>query len=473
MAKRIFTVENVYLLAAAAIAAVLLLGKTFVGVADNGDFLRIMGTAGLNYGNAAESFEERFFSYSHSRFAYDSFFRGFYLSSQIALVVAARFVGKLLNSEYFDIRVVGVFYTLLHLAAGYLIIKWNKSEFAVANVLFAGLMLIVFMDIAYLAYFNSLYGEPVSLVFMLLALALALMISRSEAPSRLMLALFFAAAIFLACSKTQNAPIGIGFALIGLRFLRLRRDRSWRKLALVLTGTTMLASLVMYVAAPGDFKRINLYQTVFFGILHESPDVEGDLKTLGLPPHLSVLAGTNYFQKGTAIPQNDPSLEGDFYSRISHFDVLAYYAAHPGRLLDKLEYAANYSMEIRPYYLGSYEKSEGKPPRALSFQFSGWSEFKRHVIPNELWFVAGFFVLFFAGAVYEWARADAERKRAAAELFALLGLTGVFSFMIPVLGDGVADLSKHLFLFNVVFDMMAVTSAVWLLFKASALLRKI
>lgn len=453
--------EWLFVAAAGIVAIVLLFAGPFVGVADNGDFLRIMGTAGLNYYDAGETYEDRFFGYAHALFAYDDFLRGFYPSTQIILVVLARFIGVIANGEAFDIRVLGGIYTALLLAAGYLVIRAVKTEHRYAAMLLALLMVFVFTDIAYLAYFNSLFGEPVSFVFLMLSMGSGLLLLRRDKLSPWLLALFYVSVLFLTCSKTQNAPIGIGFALLGLRFIGLSKEKRLRRWVIGLSSFTVLASVAMYVAAPKDFKDINIYQTVFFGILNDSPDVEGDLEKLGLPQRLSVLAGTNYFQSGTAIPQNDPSLKGDFYDRISHFDVLAFYLGHPGRLVDKMEYAAKNGMSIRPYYLGNFEKSEGEKRGALSFRFSGWSEFKHRFVPNKLWFLVAFAAAYLAIVCLEWRRADSRRGRIKAELFLLLALTGIFGFLIPILGDGQADMGKHLFLFNVCFDMMAVTAVAW------------
>ncbi|MFD0960752.1 glycan biosynthesis hexose transferase WsfD [Paenibacillus chungangensis] len=469
--KKYFAIENIYVVAAGCIAVWLLFLDPFIGVADNGDFLRIMGTAGLNYYDAMESYGDRFFSFAHALFAYDDFFRGFYPSTQILLVTIARFAGQLLNGSAFDIRILGFIYMVLLLAAGYIIMKYNKTRCGITAVTLAALMVFLFTDIGYLAYFNTLFGEPVSFVFLLLTIGTGLMLTNVQSPSRKLLVLFFGCALFLVCSKTQNAPLGIGFALIGLRYAWMKEESKWRILGVALAGATVLASVIMYIGAPKDFKHINMYQTVFFGILYDSPDVEGDLEQLGLPTHLSVLAGTNYFQSDTAIPQNDPSLKADFYDRVSHIDVLQFYMKNPSRLIGLLQYAAEHSMNIRPYYLGNYLKSEGEPPGALSYSFSGWSEFKRHWMPNQLWFIAVFFGLYFAVVITEWIRSRETRVRVRIELLALLGLTGIFSFMIPVLGDGRADLSKHLFLFNVVFDMMVAASIVWLVHQIASRLR--
>jgi len=53
------------------------------------------------------------------------------------------------------------------------------------------------------------------------------------------------------------------------------------------------------------------------------------------------------------------------------------------------------------------------------------------------------------------------------ETFALVGVIGAISFLIPVIGDGEADLSKHLFLFNAVFDVMFVSGILWIVHRVS------
>lgn len=467
--KKWIAAEWFAVLAGLCIIVYLLFTKPFVGVADNGDFLRVMGTIGLNYGVPGESNEDRFFGYAHQYFAYDRFFRGFYSSSQIILVVAARLVGYIFSPSTFDIRLLGALYSMLLLAATYLIVRDNKYKSAIVGIALAVCLLFMFYDIGYVAYFNSLFGEPVSLVFMLLSVGAGLRLLKQEEPARKVLWLYYISVFFLTGSKIQNAPVGVLFALLGLRFLTLRHDPGWRRLTVWLSASMLIISAAMYVAAPKDLKKINIYQTVFFGILNGSPDVKADLKELGLPEHLSVLAGTNFFQTDTAIKQDAPSMKPDFYDRVSHKDVLLFYLKHPSRLISKMEFAANNSMSIRPYYLGSYLKQENKARGALTFRFSGWSEFKNTHVPKSLLFITLFYAAYYAVAAFEYFRRRDRNSRIRTELMMLIGLAGIIAFLMPVIGDGQADIGKHLFLFNVIFDMMLVVSVVWLVYQLANL----
>jgi hypothetical protein len=193
--------------------------------------------------------------------------------------------------------------------------------------------------------------------------------------------------------------------------------------------------------------------------LKDSPDIAQDMKELGIPEKYAVLAGTNYFQKDTAIPQKDPVLRKEVLEKLSHKDIAFYYLRHPTRFIQKLERAAANAMFIRPYYLGNYDQSVGKPPGTIAYKFSGWSQWKAHYMTRTLGGYLGFYVLYLAVLIILWWRTPYQRLRLVAETMVVIALAGVFSCVIPLIGDGEADLGKHLFMFNVSFDMIVISVA--------------
>lgn len=461
-----------YAAAAAAIGILigLLFASPFVGMADNGDFLRVLMTAGLDYNPAAVSYEDRFFGWANSVFAYEGL-RGAYITSQLIPVYIARSFGWLYDQTLFNVRFLGAVYSALLVSAVFLIVRSGRRHSLSAALMLAAGLLFVFLDVRYVAYFNSFFAEPVSLLFLLLTAATGLRLAQQDKPTTGAALLFFVCAFMLATAKLQNTPIGIVLALYGLRLLPLRWDRAWRRCVLWGCSTLFLLSALLYAFAPDGLKHINLYQTVFFGILNESPDVKGDLRDLGLPEKLAVNAGTNFFQTDAPIQQEAPEMKADFYDRMSHGKVMLFYATHPQRLIGLLDRAAERGVQLKISYLGNYEKSEGKPALALSDRYSGWSRLKAEFMPRSLWFVALFYLLYAAVCVVEWLRARSTAGRMTAELMLLVAFVGVFSFVIPVVGDGLADLEKHLFLYNAASDMMLVAAAAWLVHRIAGLLR--
>ncbi len=461
------SVEWWTLLAVCGIVIYVTVIRPIVGIADNGDFLRIMSTVGLDYVNPSLSYEDKYFDYFIKDWDLVTFGKGAYITTQTFVVFLATLLNRLLYSnDVFDMRFMVLVYTALLMTAFYYLIRYNKSKSSLLfTIILALLLVFVFADGAYIAYFNSLFGEPVSLVFLLLTIAFGIALTKQEQPSSKLLTLYFVACMFFVFSKIQNAPVGVLAALMGLRFLPLREDKSWRKRVIWFSAGLALGSIVMYIVAPKQFKEINIYQTVFYGILKDSPTPEEDLEKLGLTPELAILANTNFFTPNTPIPQRDPRLYEQFYSQMSHAKVGIFYLTHPGRLLDKLEIAGQNGMTIRPFYLGTYLQSEGQPSGAVLSKFSLWSEGKQKWLPNRFWFIFLLYIAYFGVIIWEHVRAKVYRQKVFAELFAMIGLIGAFSFLIPIIGDGEADLSKHLFLFNVCFDMMLVGCVLWIASK--------
>ncbi|XID91752.1 hypothetical protein ACF3MZ_25160 [Paenibacillaceae bacterium WGS1546] len=449
-------------IAALALVVGLIVVPPFVGMADSGDFGRVLSTSGLKVLHPASSYEELYFNYAQRQFGYGGYALGGYVSTHVALVAIAGWIGRAIDGEIFDVRILGALYTAMFAFAVALLVKHapspnGRQPALIATALLAAALLFVFGDIGYVAYFHSFFGEPYALVAMLFALAAALAIASASRPSALMLALFVAAAAAVATSKIQNAPLGFAFALLAWRMARLRDDRKWRRQAWTGAVVLLVVSSLMIVAAPNRLKHANLYQSVFYGVLKDSPDVSRDMKELGIPAKYAVLAGTNYFQKNTAIPQNDPILRREVLDKLGHKDIALYYLRHPSRFAQKIERAAANAAYIRPAYLGNYEATAGKPPGALSHAFSAWSGFKAAHMPRNAGFYLAFFAAYGLGLACLWLRAATRGRRLAAETLAVVALTGVFSFVIPLIGDGEADLGKHLFMFNVCFDMMVIS----------------
>ncbi|RAU94898.1 hypothetical protein DQG13_23035 [Paenibacillus sp. YN15] len=451
--RRLMKVEVLAGVAAVIILAWLLLWKPVIGMADNGDFLRIMGTVGLDYTDPSLTYEQKYFGWFIREFAMKGLGLGGYASTSLLPVMIGKLLCLATGRELFDMRAVAVVYGALFVAGAWLLLRFGKGRNMWGNALLGVLFVIMFADIGYSAYYNSLFSEPMAYVAMLLTLGFVLALLRGAQPMGFYLWGFAIAAVLLIGAKVQNAPVGLLLALLGVRLGALRKGGGWRKKAGWLAVVLVAASVAIYVSLPREIKIINQYQTVFYGVLKGSENPAADLRELGLPEKLAVNAGTNYFEPAP-IDQHDPVFEREYYPAFSHLKVGLFYLKHPGRFWDKLEVAGEHGMTIRPYYLGSFEQSEGLKAWELSDAFSLWSEFKHRVLPNKLWFILLVFVLYYALLIRRYLDAFRLRDRIRLEVLAGLGLVALFQFVTPVVGDGEADLAKHLFGFNVSFDLM-------------------
>nr|WP_231382327.1 MULTISPECIES: hypothetical protein [Bacillus] len=152
----------------------------------------------------------------------------------------------------------------------------------------------------------------------------------------------------------------------------MRKGAVWR--SLIVSGTALLLTLsfICYKSSPAWIDKINIYQTIFYGILKDSPHPERDLRNLDVDPTLAVNAGT-HFWSDAVIPQEDPRLYKELYGKIKFPDIAKYYLTHPERLWSKLEGTA---------FLGNYEKQDNPTPAAQAEVFSLWSSLKEKYHPD-------------------------------------------------------------------------------------------
>jgi hypothetical protein len=459
--------------AAIFILSYMLLLRPIIGVADNGDFARIMNSTGLFYLSNEPS--ERYFGFVNRLYGigYTIPFGGRYLSTELPLVLLSIFIGKSVPGiALFDIRILASIYILAVVFAFFYIARCCRRRAGGMGLFPALLAVFIFCDIGYTSYFNSLYGEPVTFVFLLLAAAMVLMMAVEEKPSLWMLVLLCTSLFFFAGAKVQNSPAGILAALLIIRLSGLGKNAAWRRISIAAAVSVAAVSLVCYASVSKDIKTCNKYQSVFYGVLRGSPDPAADLSELGLDPSLAVLAGTNYFMEKYPIDIKTPEFRDMLFDKVSYAKVAGYYLRHPRRFLQKLEYAAENGFKLKQGF-GNFEKNPGIHYKQTSNIFGFWSDFKLYALPHTLLFVLIFYLAAVLILVYEYMRAVDFKSRLFIEFMGLVVLTGIMQFILPVIGDGDADLSKHLFLFNISFDMLFAAGLTYLAQKVVAAVRYI
>ncbi|MGI6668280.1 MAG: hypothetical protein ACOX4M_02215 [Acetivibrionales bacterium] len=425
--------------AVAVILAILfftLFTRPVIGVADNGDFARIMKSAGLHY--LSDDPAERYFGYVNRLYGIGFIipFMGAYLSTEIPLVILAVLINKAVTaSKYFDIRFLAAIYSVIFATACFFLVRYLRMLSKVAGIVAAAVIIFVFCDTGYISYFNSLYGEAVSLVSILLMASMALAVAASKKPALWMLLLFGAGAFFFAGAKAQNTPTGILAALLLIVAARLGDNALWRKMSITAAMMVVTVSLVCYAGIPRNIRICNKYQAVFYGILRGSPNPAADLEELGLDPSYSALAGTNYFMDEYPVDIKSPEFQKDLSDKVSHINILRFYLEHPRRFLQKLEYAAENGFRINQG-MGNYEKYPGIGYKQVAAAFSGWGWFKLNILPNNLYFVLAFYTVAVAVLTIEFARARKERIRFFIAFMWFIALVGAGQFVLPVIGDG-------------------------------------
>ena len=440
------------LAAAGAILSLQLFVHPIVGLANNGDFEKVMGYAGFQY--LPGPVDEHFYSWIQTRFAIapPGWHRSGYLTSETLLALTARGAAMAGGArQIFDLRILGAVHTLVFLIALGLLAAASRGLPPAARIVGLLCFVVAFTDVGYAAAFNSFYSQTASFVFLLATLGIAALGARRGRTGLLSLVAYFACAALFVASKPQESLQGPLLALFGLRLAALGRKRAGA-FAWVLALGLCSFSTWYFLQTPAEYRRLAKYGAIFGELVPRSPSPAADLRELGLNPELERFGGQS------AYPADFPKEELD---RVGYPGLLRFYLFHPARLTGVVSRAAPSAFVLRPPALGNFEKSTGLPARAKSDRFDFWSSARRRLAPHA---TLALMLLFAAGVVTALlTRRRSDGDRLASDGILLLAAMAVIEFGVCVLADSLNGLPRHLFLFQALIDLLALSVLVrWL-----------
>ncbi len=499
-----------------------LYGDGMVGLSDNGDFLRVMIPHRIDYtpdGRTPFAFQRYYTLSLEGNTGEEKLWRMLFTLKEPYPTTQNVFIklSLLANTAYhaitdknygeYDIFWLGLLYYLAYVGAIGVIVGTMKSSRLSIRVTGALLLIIVFCDVGYVTYFNSFYGEPLQMVTFLWLVASVMGVLSSQRKKPFYIILFYFCVVFFAGAKYANIPQGMLLSACGLVFLcyftrrrtlpskapeakreeskilfideeRLKK-RSWnyicgmRFLILTLFVFSLLACGLFYESVPPWMDKHTTYQSVFFGILKDSPSPQADLEALGLPQEYSVLAGTNAYMSDYKLDIQSEEFQRIFYDSINKFDVLAFYLKNPARLIEKLSLSCQNSVHIRPVYLGNYDRTYERP--RFREEIGLWSRVRTYLPFNSLLFTV--LVFAFSGAVLInrlFVTVRSKRKEPGTIVFLVFSsallIINAMNLAIPVIANGEADLAKHMFAFVMGFDLQFMGLGLWVSYRLMSFL---
>ena len=141
-----------------------------------------------------------------------------------------------------------------------------------------------------------------------------------------------------------------------------------------------------------------------------------------------------------------------------------FYLRHPVRYLRLLERRANKAFSHLVH--GNFTKADARSPYQQSRKFDGWWRFKDKRFPKNLWFIAGVLAVVAAGGGRLFIANPSGRLSHLALVTATLSMMAAGAFLISATFEANGP-EKHLFLFNVLFDL---STALGLVLLVSAVL---
>ena len=411
-----------------------------IGVANEGDFGRILGKLHLATDTAQNHiyFVSR---YQHVPWGWDSHLplSGVWVAR--AAVAISHLAG---TGRDFDIRFLAALYCLLFLLAFYSLLRLLRPCSTGVRLALGGLVVWIFTDVAYAAYFNSFYAEPVALLSLLLMITAALHILATREFRWSAWVAFTLAAIFFITSKAQYASAGIFpalFVLLAPISLAAMQGRLLRAAVCALIIVAMVGEL--RATAPW-YKGAASFDIVFSNIPKSSVDSQQELQELGLDSSYIRYIGTSPWGRGQ-------DWLAKFYAGLGPWKIIKFYLRHPVRTVTILNADLRTSAaHLRT--LPNYRREDGFPPGTKARHFCSWSDLR-----SLLFLVWPYHILVWYGAVIAGTSWTAIRRRGslssrAAALCLGIVFLGMLEFVVASLGDG-TDTARHLILFHALTDV--------------------
>lgn len=428
------------------VALAVLFVPSAIGVADNGDELRVACPLGLTP-NLAPGQDVYFHSaaLTYRRGPLNTGVNCDYRSTAAIPMRAGEVVSRLLPGRpALDLRVMGVFYAvLLGVAVAALVAALPRRQ---RLRIFTGLGLVAVVgDVAFVPYFSSGYSEPLGLVGALASIGLlAIGWRRASRPGVGWLLITTTAILATVGAKPQYGPLALVFApallLCGVDFGRVSAGFRSRALPICAAVVVVAVGGLAARSSPMSFQQSNRYNAFFFELLGHSPNPAADLREFRLPPTLARFSGSSRFAEPNA--STDPGF-AEFSERVNYKTLGEFYATHPSRTVSLLARGFRAGADPRDSQLGNFRYAGGPDVARTACRWCLASAVG-HVLRPASPFIAPivWLICTLLGVV---AVLGGDRERRALGGAVLLSVAGsVVLFLAATFGEGSYELTKHL-----------------------------
>ena len=441
--------RRAFVLAAGTILFYQLILPPVVGLADNGDFVKVTGRFDLH----GRNYRTYLYTDTVYNISPEYHWVSDFVSVEIPLAQLAVWLNSVVSKDgTFDLRWIGVVHGALFLLAFWLFVPLLEPERRAVRWAVCALALFIYCDMMYVNSLNSFYMDEPSFLFLLLTAVAYLRVIRFG--RRRDAILLMVCPILLVSAKTQHALVGFWIALVfclAARDLKPVGRYRWYGAAACLVAA---AALMMLKAQPPDYSSNPLYNVTFEEILPHAKDTGRTLADLGLDDSYRFCIGKKAYLPNSGM--DDPAFRERFMRRLSYGKLAVFYAKHPAVACRTMTDALSESG--RQHAFGNFDVSTGYPPGTESQAFDAWSGLKRHFFfQHGRTFLLAFLALVGLFATQLWL---ARRRLPRAALPAGLGLIGVAAteLCLSTLCDSM-DLTRHSLVFFALFDMIVLACA--------------
>lgn len=423
--------------------------KPVTGLADNGDFPKVLGHLSVCDPNQ----EHDVFNYVYPTYSIDPGCRwdSGLTSSESLFVRAIKRIAVSSGRVSFSIKGAGKAHLSVVVLA-LMVLLWAMHGTApVVRFGVPPLILWIFSDVAYVSYLNAFFMDTASMVFLLLTVALA--VAAALRPGMWSAIAFGIAGVLLVTSKSQHAILGIFFAGLAILYgVRSSRAVRW---VWGLAGIAILVAVaVMFSLTTEEYKTYPLFNLIFFRLAPQSPDPGKVLAAMSLPESDLQYVGMHSYSPNT--PVTNAEFRKTFLHQTSYVKLARFYLEHPAIPFRIIRTdLAQETPYMRPPNIGNYEKSDAVAPGALARRFDSWSNLRASLLRSFPAHVVILVLVTGVGSGLCFFRPSLAARWPLYPLVLVLAISGTVEFLFSVLLDAL-ETARHLFIFHVITEILIV-----------------
>lgn len=372
----------ILLATAAALVCWQILIQPILGLANNGDFPRLIGRYALV---PVDSETGSDFAYVVEHYKIDPmlYWHSGHFSSELLMIRPAVWLWRQFGGTVFDIRIIGAVHGACFMIA-FALFFYRMRKLPPAAQWITGICAIwIFTDIAYVAYLNSFYMDAGSIILLLILAGLLVNVESAQG----WIAATVVACLFLT-TKSAHTPLALAFAPYWI----FRLWKTNRGLAVVLPSLLLICAATFSSTVPISWRSLALFNVIYYQILPKAPDPVAALVELNL--NASDARYARIVPYAPESPVNIPQWLENFYKRTNHGNLARYYLHHPQFTLTVLDEGLKQSAEIRPRNFANYTRSSNHPPVSNTTSFDSWSDFKTMLFQKWRYWVLAWFLIF-------------------------------------------------------------------------------
>jgi hypothetical protein len=357
------------------------LGPVPFGLANNGDFPRILGPLRLWPAAPFRDDPHVYFRYFVNDYveADPRYETGVPSSEWLVAALAKKIARVILPARTFQLRLLGFIHLAILGLALFIFLHALRSRAAWLRWICGFQLVFMWTDLEYVQQLNTAYTDAGAVVALAVLFSIAVHCLLADDSLALPVG-FVLSGCFLLGTKTQHEtalPFLVAFCVLaGIRAHRKYHRAAWLAAPILLLGTTVW----MLVKTPEDYRRGPAFTIVFFKLAVLSPDPKSVLADFRMPEG-EFLKYVGHYAYQPEVPMQDPEFRRRILSLVTPSSLSMFYWRHPEMLRtvllsDLRRWAPDVDLNESGYgHLSESDVRSGRRP----FELVAWSRFRRYL----------------------------------------------------------------------------------------------